>query len=219
VLFRSVVFGDAARREILLAAGLNRASAVVITYADTRSALRVIEHVRELNAHVPVIVRTLDDADLERLMAAGATEVVPETFESSLMLASHALMLVGVPVRRVLSRIREVRDQRYSLLRGFFHGESDVHETLDEHAQPRLHSVVIADGAYAVGRTLAELDVAADGATVAAVRSQNVRTPNPDPATRLSNGDVVVLMGDAEGVSAAELRLVQGVRYSARQTM
>ena len=49
---------------------------------------------------VPVVVRTIDDSDLDRLRAAGATEVVPEAIEGSLMLAGHALALVGVPMKQ-----------------------------------------------------------------------------------------------------------------------
>jgi len=105
----SVVFGDAARLQSLMAAGLVRASAVVVTYLDTASAIKVIANIQEHAGKVPVIVRTVDDADIEKLQEAGATEVVPEAIEGSLMLASHALALVGVPMRRV---IRVVQDQR-----------------------------------------------------------------------------------------------------------
>ena len=83
----SVVYGDSTRREALIAAGIARASAVVISFADTAAALRILHYARELNPGVPVVVRTRDDADLDRLNAAGAAEVVPETFETSLMLA------------------------------------------------------------------------------------------------------------------------------------
>src|SRR6266436_5978870 len=76
-----VVFGDASRYEPLVAAGAARASALVITFADTQLALRILHHVRALNPALPVIIRTLDDADMDRLIAAGASEVVPETFE------------------------------------------------------------------------------------------------------------------------------------------
>src|SRR5574343_343891 len=99
---QSVVFGDAARVQSLMAAGLARASAVVVSYHDTPSALKILDLVRAHAPRVPVIVRTIDDADLEKLKAAGATEVVPEAIEGSLMLASHALALVGVPMRRVI---------------------------------------------------------------------------------------------------------------------
>src|SRR5437868_8672380 len=115
---QSVVFGDAAKVQSLMAAGLARAAAVVVSYHDTPSALKILDLVRAHAAHVPVVVRTIDDADLERLKAAGATEVVPEAIEGSLMLASHALALVGVPMRRVIRITRDARDKRYGLLRG-----------------------------------------------------------------------------------------------------
>ena len=99
---QSVVFGDAARLQSLMAAGLARASAVVVSYHDTPSALKILKLVQAHAPKVPVIVRTLDDSEMERLRAAGATEVVPEAIEGSLMLASHALALVGVPMRRVI---------------------------------------------------------------------------------------------------------------------
>ena len=206
-----VVYGDGARREMLVAAGVNRAAAVVITFADTRASIVVLDHVRQLNPQVPVIVRTLDDADLDRLIAAGATEVVPETFESSLMLASHALMLLGVPVRRVVARIRRVRDERYALLRGFFHGETDEPDDPDESSQPRLHSVALSAGDHAVGQTLNQIDLGRTRAAVNALRHHGVRLATPNLELRLDVGDVVVLIGDADAVAAGEILLVQGV--------
>ena len=136
----SVVYGDAGRREALVAAGIARASALVITYANTHSALKVLHHTHELKPTLPVIVRTYDDHDLEQLTRAGATEVVPEILEGSLMLGSHALILLGVPVSRVVKRVREARDQRYRLLRGHFHGDDE--DELDDDDHERLHSVV-----------------------------------------------------------------------------
>jgi len=205
-----VVFGDASRYETLVAAGIDRASALVITFADTTLALRILHHARTLNPALPVIVRTLDDADMDRLIAAGASEVVPETFESSLMLASHALVLLGVPLRRVVRRIRDVREGRYSLMRGFFHGGTDEAEDFDEAQEPRLHSVTLAPGAAAVGRSLGELSLEKIGVTVTALRRQDARMISPGPQTDLQEGDVVVLRGTAEQLAAAEMRLLQG---------
>jgi CPA2 family monovalent cation:H+ antiporter-2 len=206
----SVVYGDASRYETLVAAGIARASALVVTFADTALALRILHHVKTLHPALPVIVRTLDDADLDRLIAAGASEVVPETFESSLMLASHALVLLGVPLRRVVRRIRDVREDRYSLMRGFFHGGTDEAEDFDEAHEPRLHSVTLAPGAVAVGRTLGELALEEIGVGVTALRRQDTRMISPDPQTALREGDVIVLRGTAEQLAVAEMRLLQG---------
>ncbi|MFX1684735.1 cation:proton antiporter [Paraburkholderia sp. A1BS-2L] len=198
----SVVFGDAARRESLVAAGIHRAAAVAITYANTQSALRVLHHIHELEPTLPVIVRTVDDADLERLLAAGATEVIPEIVEGSLMLASHMLVVMGVPMRRVVRRVEEMRDERYSLLRGYFHGTDDAGE--DGHEQVRLQSVPVDARAEAVGRTLADLGLFDLGVEVTAIRRHGIRGVEPDPSTKLREADIVVLRGLPEQLAQAE---------------
>ena len=204
----SVVYGDAARRETLVAAGVARAAALVVTYANTASALKVIHFAHEINPRLPIIVRTADDADLSKLLAAGATEVVPEIFEGSLMLGSHALVLLGVPLQRVVRRVREARDSRYRLLRGYFHG-ADERDEFDEQAHVRLHSVPIEAGAAAVGRSLRELKLDEVGAEVAAIRRHGIRGEDPAPETVLRDGDVVVLRGSPEAIELAEARLLQ----------
>jgi len=205
----TVVYADASHREALVAAGLARASALVVTFADTARALKIIHHAHEVNPALPVLVRTLDDADLDRLLAAGAAEVVPETFESSLMLGSHALMLVGVPLARVVRRIRDVRADRYNLLRGFYRGESDEATDPDETQSPRLRSIALLPGARAAGRRLGELALDAIGVTVTAIRRRETRVAYPGADTELAEGDVVVLLGGPEQLAAAEARLVE----------
>ena len=205
----SVVYGDAARREVLIAAGLLRAKALVVSYADTGSALRILEQVRQARPGMPVIVRTVDDSDMERLRNAGAAEVIPEILEGSLMLASSTLMLLGTPLNRVLRLIRRTRTERYALFRGFYRGVTDA-DGADESSQPRLHSVVIEAGAAAIGKSLDDLDLASLDVAVNAVRRQNVRTVTPSAGTRIEEGDVLVLMGREEDLAAAEMKLLQG---------
>ena len=203
----NVVYGDASRKEALIAAGLMRASVVIITTGDTQLAEKVLHHTHELRPDLPVVVRTLDERDFERLSKAGAAEVVPESLEASLMLASHALVLIGVPINRVLKRIRQARSERYRLLRGFFHGLSDRDE--DEENQPRLHSIWLPPGARAIGKMLTELDLEGLGCEVSAIRRRGIRAVEPAPETKLEEGDVVVVLGAPEAVSAAEERLLQ----------
>jgi len=206
----SVVYGDAARREVLIAAGLMRAKVLVISYADTISALKILHHVRTIRPDLSVVVRTRDDSDIDLLKEAGATEVVAEIMEGSLMLASHALMFVNVSTGRILRRIRDTREQRYSLFRGFFHGESDEIEDSNEHFFPRLLTVTIIPGAAAIDKTLEEIDLTGLSVEVTAVRRRNIRGLLPSGETRLESGDVMVLRGTQENLAAAEIRLMQG---------
>ncbi|HEX5803534.1 MAG TPA: monovalent cation:proton antiporter-2 (CPA2) family protein [Azospira sp.] len=205
----NVVFGDAARRETLLAAGIKRASVLIVTFADTRAAERILHLVQELKPDLPVVVRTYDDTEMERLRAAGAAEVVPESLEASMMLASHALVLIGVPINRVLKRVREMRAGQYQLLRGFFHGQTDREEDAHESDALRLHSVTIATGAGAVGRSLADLGFEELGVTVSAVRRRNIRGLEPGTDLHFQAGDVIVLCGRPDGLAVAEERLLK----------
>ena len=126
------------------------------------------------------------------------------------MLASSTLLLVGVPLTRVLRRIRETRERRYELFRGFYRGMTDAAESDDQALQPRLHSVLVTAGARSIGRSLQELDLAKSGVEVHAVRRRNVRTTAPAPEMLIEEGDVVVLLGDEAAVAAAEIKLLQG---------
>ena len=202
----SVVFGDAVRLQALIAAGLARASAVVVTYLDTASALKVLANTHTHAPTVPVIVRTVDDRDLEKLKTGGATEVVPEAIEGSLMLASHALALVGVPMRRVIRVVQDQRDARYNLLRGYFRGADD--DTTDELEQERLSTVTLVPGLSSVGQTLGDLALPALGVRLVSLRRGNGKTLKALDDTRLEDSDTLVLSGKPQALSMAEQRLL-----------
>ena len=204
----SVVFGDAVRLQSLMAAGLARASAVVVTYLDTASALKVLANARAHAPTVPVIVRTVDDHDLERLRAAGATEVVPEAIEGSLMLASHALALVGVPMRRVIRVVQDQRDARYNLLRGYFRGADD--DTINERDEERLATVTLPLATSPVGKPLGSLALHAVGVRVVSLRRSTGKTLAADDALVLEGGDTLVLSGHAEALAVAEEKILRG---------
>ena len=116
----SVHYGDARRGDLLRAIGLDRARLLVIAVDSTDVAMSVLEEARLITLDVPILVRTRDDSKLAELKAAGATEVVPELLESSLMLASHALIMLGLSEKAVQRRVDEVRHNRYHLLEGCF---------------------------------------------------------------------------------------------------
>jgi len=202
----SVVFGDATRLQALMAAGLARASAVVVTYLEEASAFKVLNHTHTHAPQVPVIVRTQDDHSLDKLRQAGATEVVPEAIEGSLMLASHALALVGVPMRRVIRIVQDQRDARYNLLRGFFRGADD--NSVDELEHERLTSVTVSDNSKAIGRTLGYYDLPALGVRTVSVRHVDGKSALVSDDLQLAAGDTLVLSGNAQNLALAEHKLL-----------
>jgi CPA2 family monovalent cation:H+ antiporter-2 len=202
----SVVFGDATRLQALMAAGLARASAVVVTYLEEASAFKVLHHTHAHAPKVPVIVRTQDDHSLDKLRQAGATEVVPEAIEGSLMLASHALALVGVPMRRVIRIVQDQRDARYNLLRGFFRGADD--NSVDELAHERLTSVTVPDNSKAIGRTLGHYALSALEVRTMSIRHLDGKSAPVSDDLQLAAGDTLVLSGNAQNLALAEHKLL-----------
>jgi len=205
-----VVYGDAGEIKVLENVGIARASVVVITFANPDVALRILRSVRELRPKVPILVRTQDDTKLQELQAAGATEVVPETFEASLMLLSHLLLLVKLPVGQVIRTVNDIRNHRYSMLRQYFRAAGAEH--LDEsHAfREELHSVILPPQAWAVGRSITDLAERGSQATVNAVRRDGIVGREPSPDTVFKEGDVVVVYGTPEAVEHAETLLLMG---------
>ncbi len=206
----TVLFGDSADEELLQHAGLDAASAVIITFANPSVSVGIVRAVRRLRADVPVLVRTQDDVGLADLNAAGATEVVPETFEASLMLVSQVLMLLDVPVSKVVRTVGDIRAERYATLRGIFrHDGARVVD--DTHAfREELRSVVLPPQSWSIGRRID--DVRAQGADVSftAVRRQGITGRQPDGDTELREGDIVVIYGTPEALEHAEAVLLAG---------
>lgn len=205
----SVHYGDSRRGELLAALGLERASLLVVAGDNTEQAMATVQEARKLSATVPILVRTRDDAQLSELQAAGASEVVPELLESSLMLASHALIMLGLPQQRIQAHVDEVRSSRYHLLHGFYHGAQA--NLLDGQGRPRtlLHAVNLNDGAYACRHDLGELNLPALGVEIQAIRRDGDELPLND-ALRLQAGDTLLLAGPLEAVESAEGWLLGG---------
>jgi monovalent cation:H+ antiporter-2, CPA2 family len=204
-----VVYGDAGRRIVLEAAGASRAKAMIVSYADNRASMKVLHVVQEAHPNLPVIVRTFDDTHMDELRGAGATEVVPEVLEGSLMLASHALVLLGVPLNRVVKRIRSFREERYKIFKGYFRGASDMDAANQERA--RLHSIEISKDSYAKSLRIDHIDFAKFNVEVQLIRRPNMLediAPRGDIV--LADGDVLVLYGTPQGLIAAEIYLITG---------
>lgn len=204
----NVMYGDAGRRVVLNAAGAGRAKALIISYSDTPASMKILHVLQERFPDLPVIVRTVDDSDMEKLREAGATEVVPEILEGSLMLASHALVLLGVPLNRVVKRIRIFREERYKIFKGYFHGASDI--DADEQQQPRLHAVHITADAACVGKYVAEMELEQMNVEVTSVRRPSMDGLEMGSDAHMREGDIVVLLGIPKDLQNAENALLKG---------
>jgi monovalent cation:H+ antiporter-2, CPA2 family len=205
-----VLFGDSSDEAMLVKAGVETASAVVISFADPATSLAILHSVRRLAPQLPVLVRTADDARLKELKSAGATDVVPETFEASLMLVSHVLMLLHVPVARVLRMLGEIRANRYAVLRNIVQYDDPQVPDAGDGRREEVKSIVVPPGAWAVGRSLGELRSRGVEVTFTGVRRHGILGREPAADTVLRDGDIVVVHGQPEELERAEAVLLAG---------
>lgn len=207
-----VFYGDATREETLLSAGLSNAALVIITFDDAHRARRMLKIIRRYRADIPSLVRTRDDRFLSSLQQSGATEIIPEVLEASLMMASHMLLLLGQDPIKVRQKIAEIKGYRYQMLRSYYHGSGHQESSEDSSAdQSFAHTIVITKDCFACGKTMEEiidkLSIQIRSFTRGEVRS----FATPQPKTVILEGDIFVVEGSKQDIVAAEELLVQGV--------
>ena len=197
-----VMYGDASRRVVLKAAGIAKAKAIVITYADDRASSKVLHVIRDDYPDLPVIVRTADDSTIVQLQNDGASEVIPEVLEGSLMLASQTLLILGVPLKRIIRRIREFREERYKMFRGYFKGSTDIDDDINSNQQLELHSEEISHNSFILGHKLSELQIGDFDVEVQYLRRPNMlENIDPRPDIVLGVGDIIVILGTQPNIS------------------
>ena len=200
----NVVYGDSSRYDVLKAAGIERAKGLMVAYSDDRASQKLLTAVREHNKNIPIIARTLDETSIDKLRMAGADEVVPEVLEGSLMLASHALVMFEVPLWRVIKKIREFRESKYKIFKGYFKGSTDFTEDLTN--QQQLYSVEISKKSHIKGLMLKDIPFEVYGVQVHHLRRPNMLEDiQPRDDIILDRGDVIVLLGYVEEIKLFEI--------------
>ena len=205
-----VLYGDGAQKDILTIANISQATSVIITFDEHSKAIKVINTIRRISPNTIVLVRTRKDHHLRELFDAGATQVVPEMQEGSLMLISQVLHHSGIPMSRILKRIRDERKHGYEHMHGFFPGETTEinYETSDKLAF--MHAIVITKDAFAVGKTIAQLDIMIKRVKLISVRTNSVEQENPSRDYKVCAQDVIVISGKPRRVERVENYLLNG---------
>lgn len=203
-----VYYADATHIDNLEKAGLQRARAVVLTYNRNAQASRIIEVIRQHRQDIPVIVRTQDDEQMEELLTAGATEVLPASMLASLNMADRLLRYFGVADEEIEEMLNKASADHYSRMRSFFHGEAA--EPIKETGKATfLRTVVLSPGCYAVGRKLGDISIP-EQVTVTAVRRGQIRGEAPQPEMELQADDALVLQGPPDELEHAERIFMSG---------
>jgi CPA2 family monovalent cation:H+ antiporter-2 len=206
----NVQFGHARDKSILEAAGAERAKLIVITFGDVARTQAVINNVRELNKSARIMVRTKTDEHLKLMLSEGADQVVPEALEGSLMLVSQVLFESGVPMSRVLKRIRKERENRYGHLHGFYPGDTTEVTAERRDLLEFIHAINIPGNAFAVNKTIAELELSRRRVEIVGLRRGGAEIATPEESTQILANDVIVIKGKPRRVERVERYILTG---------
>ena len=207
-----IEFGDASRREILLVAGIEKAKLLIITFNDLQRSLVLLGQIRAINPDVKVLVRTKNDKGLDELHKAGASEVIPEVLEGSLMLVAHVLFLSGMPRRKIMERLDCERKTKYQHLHGFYYGQS-THDEQNENSSwtiDPIHAVALPATSKLIDSFVLQFHFS--GVKIKSIHRKTGEKISLTKRARFQVGDVVLLEGNKKDLLKAE-RVLQEIGH------
>jgi CPA2 family monovalent cation:H+ antiporter-2 len=200
-----ILFGDASYPAVLEHAGVERARVLVTAISDPGSTRRIAEAGKRMNPAVFLLARTRYVEEMEPLYRAGADDVIPEEFETSVEILIRVLRRYLIPQIEIEEFVGGVRSGGYEMFRGFARGGGTGSEELGFHLpDSEVGTVRVGEASYLVGRTLAEVALRTEyGITLLAVRREGETMPNPGAAFRFETGDLLIVFGGPREVADA----------------
>jgi CPA2 family monovalent cation:H+ antiporter-2 len=204
-----VIYADATDPHILRHLHTDKAKAMILTFQDPALSMKVIEHVRLFAPEIPIFARTKNDTDIPRLLEAGATEVIPDMLEASLMLSLHVLVNLGVDLKKAVEWSENLRRDRYQLLQGYFQGEAN-RVNKNSANEPQQKALMIYEHFYANGKTIHQLHIGNFNLELVALRKKGILGQKPSPNTKVHAGDVLIVQGLKDNIEKFEWLLLEG---------
>lgn len=207
----NVMYGDSARRDTLIRAGVQSARAIVFATQDYKATEQGIKLARQINSSIHIIVCTRFSQEVDALIELGADQVVQEEFESSIEIFSRVLRELRMPNNVIEQQIELVRMEGYSMLRGLSLNADSLKKFSTYLTASLTESFQVMGDSWVNGKTLKELDLKnSSGAELIAVVREGEITANPPMDFVCSQGDILVLFGRHAPLNKAGLILKKG---------
>jgi CPA2 family monovalent cation:H+ antiporter-2 len=196
------VFGNAVYEPVLRQAYVHNAELVIVSVGDLITAMSVVQHVRAMNKHAHIIVRTRHVTDIEELYRLGANQVIPEEFETAIDFFERILGKYLVPRMEIERAIARTREHNY----GIFRENAMVrgHSLLQDIPDIEIAAVKVEESSLFAGKTIAGTALRkTTGVTLVAIKHGDDIIPNPEPSRVINGGDIVYLFGKPEMIAIA----------------
>jgi CPA2 family monovalent cation:H+ antiporter-2 len=198
-----IYYGDATQERVLRHFGMDSVRILVIAISDPLATKRIVSVARRMNPKVHIIVRIRYLQEMQSIYSMGANEVIPEEFETSVEIFTRVLRKYLVPKEDIEKFAEKVRTSKYQMLRSVSRETSFLTNLRMNLSDIEVSGVRMDENSPLAGKTLAESDVRrAHSVTVVAVRHGWETMSNPDGATRLLGGDILLCLGAPEKIAS-----------------
>ena len=197
-----VFFGDCCRKDILNACAIKRSKMAIICLSDAVTANKVLCIIRELNSTLPILVRTQDDSMMEKLYENGATHIIPEVLESSLLIVDQMFTMLGKSRPEINQRIKLVRQKKYRRLHGMFIGQTEALYNAEGIPANLRHAFTVVKGSIWIEKTLLELNLESLGIEIDKIIRKD-RQLDPEETSELKLNDTLLMTGSSRAISNA----------------
>jgi CPA2 family monovalent cation:H+ antiporter-2 len=199
-----MIFGDISSREVLKAAGMEEAKMIVFAISDPASIKAGVKTAREMNKDVFIIVRARFVSELDELYGAGANQVIPEEFETSIEIFARVLEEFHIPRNIINAQIKIIRSESYGMLRGVAKTSRSMEKITELLKAGTAETFLILGDSPAAGKSLKELELRkSTGATIIAVVRGEKSITSPPPDFRIKEGDTLVLVASHKDMDKA----------------
>ena len=200
-------YGDCTQKETLCRAGLNEAKMIVFSIPDYTVTEKSVRLARKINPEIKIMVRTRLTAQVEELKAAGADEVIPEEFETSIEIFSRVLRDYHIPNNIIEQQVELIRLEGYSMFRGLSLNTESLKKFSTYLTATLTESYLVVQESWACEKVLGDINITdRTGVVVIAVVRKNKAHPNPGSDFAVLSGDIIILFG-------SHLQLDRAINY------
>ena len=197
-------YGDASYPAMLERLGIDKAKMVVVAIDDPIAVRRIVKTARGMNRAAMIIVRTRYVREMEDLKRLGATQVIPEEFETSVEIFARVLRNYNIPANIVQNQIDIVREEGYAMLRTPYAEKETLGNLTSILEATTMDTFYVDEGCDISGKSIKDLNLRKEsGTTIIAIVRKGKAETNPEAEFKILNGDILVLLGSHAELSKA----------------
>jgi CPA2 family monovalent cation:H+ antiporter-2 len=196
-----IIYGDASNPFIIEHVKVFKARVAIIAISDPTATKAIVTSIRSICPTVHVIVRTRYMSEMTQHLELGASEVIPEEFETSVEIFTRLLHKYLVPQDEIVGFVQNIRSDSYEMLRPYEISSKKIAEI----SIPEMNISTLkvqSRNKEVIGKTMAESHIRSRfGINVLAIKRNEQHITHIEADTTIEPEDILYLAGKPENIA------------------